>query len=196
MTFDDTYWGIETKHCTTCEQNVLAFWWYLLRNWNRVEVQCHRARTTFDDTYWGIETQKHRRAIPRHSFWWYLLRNWNIARIICRVGVVSFWWYLLRNWNPEGGNVLPESLRTFDDTYWGIETRKRSTTEVSMDNLLMIPIEELKLLNTERRWTHGNPFDDTYWGIETLQQCSRSIGRHAFDDTYWGIETIYMSIIV
>ena len=193
--FDDTYWGIETECGITSAASWSNFWWYLLRNWN---------------SPWQRRTEAQAR------FWWYLLRNWNSLLASYQARFCAFWWYLLRNWNS------------------AIKPKK-----VPIKLLLMIPIEELKhrknplasltklyfwwyLLrnwnlqdydNTNRAppfWWYllrnWNPsagcnlpqhsaFDDTYWGIETTLLWWSASARRTFDDTYWGIETPNLCII-
>ena len=134
-----------------------------------------------------------------------------------------FWWYLLRNWNLTSLNTKYHPARSFDDTYWGIETYKHQIHSAAgfllmipieelkltilpspsscRSLLLMIPIEELKLAPHIRICAVRLPFDDTYWGIETRSAVFPCCLLPPFDDTYWGIETkscqtAFLSIIL
>ena len=121
----------------------------------------------FDDTYWGIETLELAPAI--FVFETFDDTYWGIETW---VGVIF------------SGHCL-----SFDDTYWGIETCSSGDCNAVGIQLLMIPIEELKLVSTQHMRAFSEPFDDTYWGIETQTVYYRCNKTTAFDDTYWGIET-------
>ena len=129
---------------------VFAFWWYLLRNWNR-NFRCDSSRLVC-------------------LFWWYLLRNWNLKKSASMYDPsVRFWWYLLRNWNlwslhfqHSGEFVL---MIPIEELKPGCIRARGSLTWV-----LMIPIEELKHRRNICRRSVCAGFDDTYWGIETSFQ--------------------------
>ena len=143
----------------------------------------------FDDTYWGIETFLIYQDLRlRFSFWWYLLRNWNTQSSQIYIRNSGFWWYLLRNWNQLWRHRLPRS-----NTFWWYLLRNWNLQPAGRENkrrkLLMIPIEELKLVFVDAFALPATPFDDTYWGIETRCRCISWHRILPFDDTYWGIET-------
>ena len=188
IAFDDTYWGIETSllNAFLCRNFLLMIPIEELKRPYRHPRQMRYC--SFDDTYWGIETRaRPSRAWRMICFWWYLLRNWNITIISQFNTQKCFWWYLLRNWNQQ---QKPRRCKekTFDDTYWGIET-SFNLFDSDILLLLMIPIEELKLFFKES----GSAIPMLLMiPIEELKhrfQHSRGSEKDTFDDTYWGIET-------
>ena len=146
ITFDDTYWGIET--CIACTK-VRHAARLLMIPIEELKPQNENDRTTwpqtFDDTYWGIETWWSRlRKNRRSPFWWYLLRNWNYYGCWLCQELFPFWWYLLRNWNSL--DVDPQCYK-FADFWWYLLrnwNRIAGMQKITMTFLLMIPIEELK----------------------------------------------------
>ena len=164
-----------------------------LQNWNSNRQTEYLQHCTFDDTYWGIETHTiQARYHSPNTFWWYLLRNWNNRKLSStKAGRLYFWWYLLRNWNWQRHDGLVQQpcfwwylLRNWNrisqyDTIKNNaqllmipieELKLRSMDGMdATDPLLMIPIEELKLRQSfSLVWRDFLAFDDTYWGIETM----------------------------
>ena len=103
------------------------------------------------------------------------------------------------------------AIMPFDDTYWGIETQ-RCPEWCAWFHLLMIPIEELKLLNLLRCRVLNDtllmiPIEElkpslgptffllfSFWWYllrnwNLVTRIRQMLTQHPFDDTYWGIET-------
>ena len=78
---------------------------------------------------------------------------------------------------------------TFDDTYWGIETSALHIFQNQNVNLLMIPIEELKPKNEIAAIIGGGLLMIPIEELKPMNAPCFCTGENAFDDTYWGIET-------
>ena len=212
--FDDTYWGIETKkdvferlfascllmipieelkHTTSAGNQGVETWLLMIPIEELKPAEIAKSvisAAAFDDTYWGIETLcTQSLQHPAPYFWWYLLRNWNTVWKPVGDSFFHFWWYLLRNWNLGFSAPCVSCAGLLMIPIEELKHHSLSRTSVGAI-LLMIPIEELKLGFVTSPVTLLMAFDDTYWGIETPWRSLLSTSAStAFDDTYWGIET-------
>ena len=172
-TFDDTYWGIETVYVVDFVETQKRFWWYLLRNWNclwfpvfslAVFFWWYLLRNWNRDFPHNLSARSLLLMIPieelKHGFEKFGVQVFHLLMI--PIEELKPWWLLrltaqtmllmipIEELKRRNGNNVSVSCSAFDDTYWGIET---ATTWlcISSGQLLMIPIEELKLMPWARR---------------------------------------------